>query len=200
MAANAPRYAVRIIKFDCVDESGVDFLGSDEPLWVFTARDPAGKVHTTRSKEFSNVDSGDTVPFTTANNRNVIWPRKGAAQGAPGPIALSVQLWDIDQGNPDDIEKKTEQAFDLGSQAPVVGDWVRRVPTIVRERIADFIGNDLMGSKTLLFPVSRLRQRLPKVGAKFLEKHRFGGTSGDLPFEVAGGPDYDLHIEVRRVA
>jgi hypothetical protein len=193
-------YTVRIIKFTCVDESGIDLLGSDEPCWMFTARDGQGTVSTCRSKEFSNVDSGDTEKFLTDNNRNVVWPKKGAAGGAPAPIALTVQLWDIDQGSPDDIERKTEKAFDLGSQAPVVGEWVRRVPSVVRDQISQFIGNDLMGSKTLFYPEARLRRRLTSVGAKFTERHRFGGNSGDLPFEVAGGPDYDLFIEVQRVS
>ncbi len=193
-------YTVRILKFKCVDESGLDILGSDEPCWIFTARDDQGGVSTTRSKEFSNIDSGDVVKFLTDNNRNVIWPKKAAAGGASGPVALTIQLWDIDQGNPDEIERKTEKAFDLGSQVPVVGEWIRRVPSIVRDQIANFIGNDLMGSKTLFFPEARLRRRLTSVGSKFVETHRFGGNSGDLPFEVAGGPDYDLVIEVQRVS
>jgi hypothetical protein len=74
------------------------------------------------------------------------------------------------------------------------------VPSIVRDKIASFIGNDLMGSKTLFFPENRLRQQLPRVGDKRVEKHRFGGSGGDLPFEVAGGPDYDLFIEIERVS
>jgi|KBSSwiStaDraftv2_1062776.scaffolds.fasta_scaffold332884_1 hypothetical protein len=193
-------YTVRILNFKCVDESGFDFLGSDEPCWMFTARDNGGNSNTCRSKEFSNVDSGDVINFQTDNNRNVVWPKKGAAAGAPGPIGLSIQLWDIDQGNPDDIERKTERAFDLGSQVPVVGEWVRRVPSIVRDQISNFIGNDLMGSKTLLFPEARLRRRLPNVGSKFTQRHRLGGNSGDLPIEIAGGPDYDLFIEVQRVS
>jgi hypothetical protein len=195
-----PRYAVRIVKFDCVDESGVDFIGSDEPYWVFTARDPNGKVHTTRSKVFGDVDSGETRRFQTDGDRNVIWPRKGATQGAQAPIGLSIQLWEADQGDPDVVAKRTEQAFDLGELAPVVGDWVRLVPPIVRDQLADFIGDDLMGSTTLHFPASRLARQLPRQGATLIRKVRLGGRSGDLPFEIAGGPDYDLHIKVTRVA
>lgn len=70
----------------------------------------------------------------------------------------------------------------------------------MRDQISKFIGNDLMGSKTLFFPESRLRKRLTSVGSRLIEKHRFGGMGGDLPFEVAGGPGYDLFIEVRRVS
>lgn len=198
---NNPRYVVRIIKFKCVDESGFDFLGSDEPYWVFTAKgpDPDGEVNTTRSREFA-VDSGDTKNFATDNNRNVIWPKKAAIQGGPGPIALSIQLWEADQGDPDDVTNKTQLAFTLGSVAPFIGQWVREVPPIVRDQIANLFADDLMGSKTLLYTASTLSRRLPNPGDKLIEKHRFGGNSGDLPYEVAGGPDYDLYIEIARVA
>jgi hypothetical protein len=193
-------YVVRTIKFVCVDESGVDFVGSDEPYWVFTARDSGGNVNTTRSKEFGDVDSGETRSFATDNNRNVIWPAKGAVKGAPGPIALSIQLWEADQGDHDAIAKQTEQLFNLGSQAPVVGEWINLVPQIVRDQISNFVGDDLMGSKTLLFSDSRLARQLPRPGAKLVQKYRFGGNSGDLPFEIAGGPDYDLYLEITRVS
>jgi hypothetical protein len=196
----APTYVVRIIKFKCVDESGLDFFGSDEPFWIFTARDPNGKVSTTNSKEFSNVDSGDQEKFPTDNNRNVIWPRKGDTAGAPGPIALSIQLYEKDQGDPADVAKKTQQAFDLAAQAPVVGQWVRLVPSVVKDKLGDLIADDLMGSKTLLFPASRLARQLPSPGSKRVETHRFGGNSGDLPFEISGGPDYDLTIVLARVS
>ena len=110
-----PRYIVRAVKFVCVDESGFDFAGSDEPYWVFTARGADPVVHTTRSKVFGDVDSGDVRPFATENGRNVVWPRKGATAGAPGPIALSIQLWEADQGDPEEIAKQTERVFDLGA-------------------------------------------------------------------------------------
>jgi len=156
---------------------------------------PAG-----RSDGCGDVDSGDVRPFATDNGRNVVWPRKGATAGAHGPIALTVQLWEADQGDPDEIAKQTQRVFDLGGEAPVIGEWIRRVPGIVRDQIADFVGDDLMGSKTLSYSASRLASQLPNVGDRVTQKHRFGGNSGDLPFEVAGGPDYDLIVEVTRVA
>ena len=193
-------YVVRVTKFDCVDESGFDFLGSDEPYWIFTARDANGKVHTTRSKVFGGVDSGDSRKFPTDNNRNMIWPQNGATQGDSGPIALTIQLWEADQGDPDAVAKKTQQLFDLGSKAPKIGDWVKQVPPIVKDQLIDLFADDLMGSKTLLFSASRLASQLTHVGASLVQKYRFGGNSGDLPFDVAGGPDYDLHIQVTRTS
>jgi|SRR5688572_733397 len=193
-------YVVRIIRFKCVDESGLDFLGSDEPFWVFTAKDPKGNVNTTRSKTFGSVDSGNVEKFETDNNRNIIWPKKGDTKGSPGPIGLSIQVWEKDQGNEDDIAAKTNKVFDLGSKAPLVGDWVGLVGDLVRGKIASFIGNDLMGSTTVLFREKPLRLALPNVGDRMRKTFRLGGMGGDLPFQVAGGPDYDLLIEVQKVA
>ncbi len=82
---------------------------------------------------------------------------------------------------------------------PGHGEWIKRVPEIVKDQLSSLIGDDLMGSKTLLFPVSRLSRLFPRPGLKKTEKHRFGGNSGDLPFEIAGGPDYDLFIQIERV-
>jgi hypothetical protein len=195
-----PQYVVRAIKFKAIDESGFDFAGSDEPYWVFSARDPSGKVHTTRSKEFKDVDSGDQRKFDTDNGQNVVWPRKGASSGGSGSIALSVQLWEADQGDPDAIARNTQKAFELGGQAPVIGEWIRRVPKVVTDQIADFVGDDLMGSRTLHLPAARLARQLPRPGAKMTQTFRFGGKSGDLPFEVAGGPDYELTVEIARVS
>ncbi len=196
----APNYTVRIIKFTCVDESGFDFVGSDEPFWIFTSRDASGTVSTTNSKEFGDVDSGETFKFATDNDRNVVWPKKGFKQGAPGPIAMSIQLWEHDQGDPNDVAAKTQKILDLGSKAPVVGKWVSLVPSFVTDQLVNIIADDLMGSKTLLFPTSRLAKQFPHPGDRAIERFRFGGNSGDLPFEVAGGPDYDLFLEIQRVS
>jgi hypothetical protein len=194
------RYTVKALKFDCLDESGIDWTGSDEPCWTFTSRDNAGNVRTVYSREFGGVDSGDTSYFKPGENDSIVWPRKEGVTGASGPIALSIQLWEIDQGKPADIAAKTEKVLALAEQAPVIGDWVRLVPSVVRNQLNNLIADDLMGSRTLLFPDSYLARSLPRVGQSFVVKHRFGGNSGDLPFEVAGGPDYDLHLRVKRVA
>jgi hypothetical protein len=194
------RYTVKALKFDCIDESGIDWTGSDEPCWTFTSRDNAGNVRTTHSREFGSVDSGDTYFFKSGEHESIVWPRKEAVSGSTGPIALSIQLWEIDQGKPADIAAKTRTVLELAEQAPVIGEWVRRVPSVVRDQLNNLIADDLMGSRTLLFPESYLARSLTRVGQHFDLKRRFGGNSGDLPFEVAGGPDYDLYLRVKRVA
>ena len=194
------RYIVRATKFFCGDESGFDIGGADEPYWVFSTRDANGAVHTIRSKEFGDVDSGETRKFPDRNDQNVIWPRQGAVKGAAGPIAISIQLWEADQGDKNEIVKKTQKAFDLGAKAPVIGDWIKLASSVVKDKIAGFVGDDLMGSKTLLFTESQLARKLPRVRNVLRVKHHFSGSGGDLPFEIAGSLDYDLFLAITRVA
>ena len=197
LAAPPPRYAVRFVKFVCIDESGWDKAGSDEPYWVFTAR-ANGKSSTFRSQKYGNVDSGDT---RTAGY--VIWPANDATAGASGPIALSIQLWENDQGNPDNITRKTKDAFAKAENIPFYGEWIKLVPDIVRNYIAGYIGkllgDDLMGSWTVHYSESTLVKELPKPGNSFTKKLRFNGKSGDL-HRSSDGADYDLYIEVKRVS
>jgi len=112
---------------------------------------------------------------------------------------LAIQLWEIDQGNAEDIAKKTEKALNLAEWAPVVGQWVGKARGVIRDSLNNLIADDLMGSRTVLWSASVLERRLPRKGSSFVERFRFSGRSGDLPFDVAGGPDYDLWVRVRRI-
>jgi len=195
-----PRYVVRALKFHCGDESGLDWSGSDEPVWIFTANDePTPDVRTRRSKEFSNVDSGDTQSFDMPDN-NLVWPQDDGATGATGPIGLSIQLWEVDQGDADTIAKRTEQALNVAEWVPFVGQWVGKVRGFVAGSLVSLISDDLMGSQTISYTKQRLAQRLPSVGSKITDKFHFSGNSGDIPFGLGGSPDYDLYLEVTRVA
>lgn len=193
------RYVVRALKFKCVDESGFDWPGSDEPYWVFTAQS-GRRTRSARSKVWQGIDSGDRRTFSRKSGKNVIWPARGATGGATGPIGVSIQLWENDQGNPDAIARIVSAAFAAGGFIPGVGPFVTAAPKIVRDQIARTLSDDLMGSRTIFFPTSVLRRHLRRRGAKFQQKLRFGGRNGDLPFTVAGGPDYDLWVEVQRVS
>ena len=171
------------------------------PVWIFTANDEAtAGVKTKRSKEFPNVDSGDTRKFETANDANIVWPQSFRAAGAAGPIGLSVQLWEIDQGNADTIAKRTQQGFNVAAWVPVVGQWVSKVPSVVPDLIGEFVGDDLMGSRSILYTKRTLEKKLPAAGRSFTVKFHFSGGSGDIPFSLAGAPDYDLYLRVTRVS
>ncbi|MEJ2866630.1 hypothetical protein WCD74_02560 [Actinomycetospora sp. OC33-EN08] len=196
-------YTVRAMIFKCVDESGVDWTGSDEPYWVFSALDAAGTaLKTNRSKTFGDVDTGETKRFKSGPSgagENIVWPDRGVGAGAPGPIALSIQLWDSDQGDPAKTEATTNAVFQAAALLPPT-QWVSAVPAIVREKLIGFIADDMMGSRTILLSQKRLDERLPAKGSFFEQKFRFSGSSGDLPFDVAGGPDYDLTLQVERTS
>jgi hypothetical protein len=187
-------YIVKALKFVCGDESGMDWLGSDRPYWVFTTK-VDGKVRTSRSPVFEDVDSGDSRRF---NESRTVWPAKDSKVGAEGPIALSVQLWEHDQGNVDDVAAATEKALTLAGVVSASA-WVAAAGKVVSEALISLFGDDLMGSQTLLWSGDRLKRLLPEPGHSFTQKYHFGGNDGDLPFNIAGGPDYDLYLQVTRL-
>lgn len=191
-------YIVRALKFTCVDESGPDWGGSDDPYWIFTALDPAAQqVKTTRSRVFGEVGPGETRLFPT---NSVVWPKQGDIGGAPGPIALSVQLWEEDQGNAETTRKTTEKELASVGYLPQVTDWAAQVASIVQLSIVGALADEIMGAKTFLFQQSRLNKLLKNPGDSYTERFLFGGSSGDLLFEVAGVPDYYLFLQVQRVS
>jgi len=187
------RYVVRAVSFKCIDESGVDFTGSDEPVWIFTAN-AGGVVTTTRSPEFGDVDSGDTRNFAMANS-NLIWPSRTGTAGAPGPIGLAIQVWDVDQGNADTIATRTRQVLAAASFAPKVGQWVAAIPSFVPGLVGDFLGDDLLGSRQFFYSAETLASRLPRVGSTFTQQARFTEVC-----TICNPADYDLFLQVKRVA
>jgi hypothetical protein len=186
-----PRYRLEALEFKCLDESGVDIFGSDEPKWFFTWT--SGKApKTVASREFGDIDSGDTRRWTPAL-------RITPAGGVPGPLALSIQLYEIDQGNPDKMRTAVEAAV---TTANLVAMAKTGKPLPFREAITkqlvDLLGNDLMGSSTVAFSSAELTKRLSRPGTSLVRTVKMGGKSGDLPFEVAGGPDYQITFRVLR--
>lgn len=206
-AAAVPRYVVEFTHFKCVDESGIDWIGSDEPYWVTTAKRGSMRVNTTTSEVFGDVDSGETRRFSVKNRRNVVWPFRGSIQGSAGPIAFSTQLWEDDAGGSvAEVLNKTWKVLDVVDQLgkPIgVDKWAPRVPPIVRSSLYKFFADDMMGSRTFYFDAAQLARRLKTVGSTWVpaQKYRFSGRSGDIPvIDVAGGPDYDLTLRIIRVA
>jgi hypothetical protein len=196
-----PNYVVRAVRFKCVDESGIDWTGSDEPYWVFSALDAQGTaLATNRSKVFGTVDSGETKRFPVPNRGdNIIFPDRGVGGGAAGPIALSIQLWESDQGDPDKTAQATNAALVAAGLFPPT-QWVAAVGAVVRKELVGFIADDIMGSRSILFRQSRLNDTLKEKGDFFEQIFRFSGDSGDLPFGLGGSPDYDLTLQVERVS
>lgn len=187
-----PRYQLEALSFVCVDESGVDIFGSDEPKWFFTWTN--GKApKTVASREFGDIDSGDTRRWSPPL-------RITPSGGVPGPLALSIQLYEIDQGDADDMQDAVEAAVTAANLVAMAKTGKPLpLPDAVKKQLVKLLGNDLMGSATVAFSAADLRRRLTRPGTSVVRTLKIGGNSGDLPFEVAGGPDYTITFRVVRL-
>ncbi|MFN0089326.1 MAG: hypothetical protein ACKVWR_03510 [Acidimicrobiales bacterium] len=186
------RYAIEALSFHCIDESGKDWLGSDEPMFVFTWTNGANGA-TTRTREFGDVDSGDK----RAVNQFIAGSK---AKGVAGPIGLSVQLYEIDQGGHDNVKNTVDKVLTAAKIGTILlgGPPVPVLPDPVLDKLTTLFGNDLLGSVNVTFSAAQLQQRLPKVGQSFAHVVRFKGDNGFFDFE--GGADYDLVLRVARRA
>lgn len=98
---STPRYVVEAISFKVVDESGVDWLGADEPYWVFGVA--TGSEEHVSDQLFYDADSGETFYF--------------------GPMCL---VSDCDQGHSGPMEVRAALSeFDPGLAVLItVDDWI----------------------------------------------------------------------------
>jgi hypothetical protein len=190
-----PRYKLEAVSFTADDESGIDWLGSDEPVFVFTSKDGAGRA-TTASQKFGDVDSGDTRSFTTGACLVT-----SCSTGVAGPLALTTQLVESDGGTEAEIRTKVHDVL-------TVLNWVARVfgidASAFDSEIEDFlvgvISDDLMGSSNLTWTKAELAQALPTVGSSHLETIHMGEHGGDLPDWIDNPPDYTLRLRITRLA
>ena len=183
------RYKVEAIRFKARDETGIDWLGSDEVM-VETI-DAKGL---TVSDEIGDIDSGDTHDFDPALSC-IIGVRPGEVvlgkssrcddAGEPGPFSFVVQFWE-----------KDSFSLDFGFCAIVPGSS-GHFPTHCAD---DGIGDDFIGRRELFFPLPDLEATLPNVGDSFTETVVLGlcpeGTT------VCGGwdtPDYTFTYRTTRL-
>ena len=105
-----PRYAVSVVSFRALDESGYDWSGSDEVFGIFAST----RGHPTATSVHGDVDSGDLVDFTALERclapQRIISgqvPAGGTlvapddtwecdSRGASAPIGLNLELWEDD--------------------------------------------------------------------------------------------------------
>lgn len=196
--ATGPEYVVRPVKFRAADESNADWTGSDEPFWIFSSVGTSGTNATSTTRTFGNVDTGDEVSFDTYKDP-FIWGNRCRAKAAPNGVGLSVQLWEHDFGNLEEVRATSKTFFDYaGPVATVAGApaWVTKATPYVAQgvdRILSWGEDDHIGSKTLSYSADQLKSRVPSVGNSFQETHYFGGAS------TSGGADYYLTVQVSRV-
>ena len=129
-----PKYVIKASSFHAVDESGTDWLGSDEPYWRFRALAPDGRFHVTDSRVFGDIDSGDTAFFNSSEGCLYLscdsCPLLACGGAAPDGISFSVQLWEHDVGQiplvigTEDLIGTQLYAYDpafLAAKLPAVG-------------------------------------------------------------------------------
>lgn len=189
-----PKYTIKATQFHCSDETGTDFLGSDEPYWIFGSLGQ-GTAVTTRSQIFNNVDTGSTRNF--AANEGCIWGQNCAAQDFPeGEVGTLIQLWEHDNGDPAKIQAGFAAAFAAAAgilAATGVAAWVAAVVSgvgAVVQWLLGFLDDDHIADQTFVFTRQVVEDQLKKVGQSFNVVRRF--TDGD--------GDYTLTLVVSRAA
>ncbi len=158
-----PSFKVEAVGFKALDETGFDWLGSDEIRVGFVT--PFEDI---TSREFGNVDSGDSrtfnadescvVPVGQVTDRQLgrlVGPRSDwfcADLGRPGPLSFEVVM--------------AEQDINLiGFDFP---------PKVLDP------GDDLIGRKTLTFTPEQLLAALPTIGSTFDENILLGPCAPPL--------------------
>ena len=197
-AMAAPTYKVKMVSFRAADESGRDWLGSDEAYWVVSSVGADGTAKTFRTRTFGDVDSGETRTFGVTEG--CIFSTTCAAATAPDGIGLSIQLLEEDNGDAAAIVAKARDYFrkvgDLGDFADPT-TWLSKAMGYmgsVAGYISSWLDDDLLGSRTLAYSPSQLASRLPTAGRSFTETRYFGGL------DTSGGADYYLTLKVTRVS
>jgi hypothetical protein len=102
-----PRYRVQAEKFTAVDESGIDWTGSDEPYFVFYSIGEDGEQHRSESRRFGDIDTGDTVRFI--GNEGCLYRVRVICSGdvAPNGISFTIKVLEDDLGASDFIGEQT---------------------------------------------------------------------------------------------
>lgn len=181
-----PRYRVSASSFTAVDESGADWTGSDETFFVFSGVGTTGTAATRATQVYGSIDTGDVQGFSVVDQ--CAWGCGLTGQQAPFGIGLSVQLWEEDLGNVDEIWFETASAFQeaggLVKDAPVIG-WVGSATEKVGkglEYILNWADNDLIGTNTYAFGPAGLAAALPSRGMSFTDVRTY--TDGDATYTL----------------
>jgi hypothetical protein len=191
--ATQPRYQVKAVSFHAVDETGTDWLGSDEPYWIFNGVGVDGTAHSTESHVFGDIDSGDTASLGSVEGCIYLNCSGGAA---PRGIGISIQLWERDwDWTPQTLIDHAKMFSELGGILDeYVGqeNWLSKASFGIADGlnyIASWTADDLIGSQTYVYHPVSLAQRLPAIGASFNDTRTYSG----------GGGTYTMTTTVMRV-
>jgi hypothetical protein len=190
------QYRVDAVKFHANDQSGVDWIGSDSPYWIFSSIGAPGTARTTKSHVYGGVHTGTTRSFTTDG---CIFGCAVGGAVAPNGITDSIQLWNQHwSSNATDILDKTATAFDYASAGLAVTgfDYAAAVSEAVSKVLSaiSYLEHDKeLGSRTMTYSPTLLAMKLPTVGSSFLDTKTF--TNGTHVWDA----NYSLTLKVSRV-
>jgi hypothetical protein len=186
--AAADRYSIKATRFHCTDETGTDFLGSDEPYWIFGSLGDGVSV-TTRSHVFDDIDSGDDATFGTGEGW--IWGQGNRPQVLPpGDIGTMIQLWEHDAGDTDDVKSAVAAAFATAGgilTATGAAAWIAGVTTAVGAVVTWLLGvldDDHIGDQTFVFSRQTILSQAAKLGQSFDVTLQFTDGDGDYTLTV----------------
>jgi hypothetical protein len=191
--ATQPRYQVKAVSFHAVDETGTDWLGSDEPYWIFNGVGVDGTAHSTESHVFGDIDSGDTASLGSVEG--CIYLSCSGGQ-APRGIGVSIQLWEKDLGYVNETLAETaaewQRIGDYYDSYYLPWAWLAYAQGEMGDVLAwinSWAADDLVGSQTYVYDPVYLAQRLSAIGGSFDDTRTYTG----------GGGTYTLTTRVTRV-
>ena len=185
------RYKIEAMRFKARDETGIDWLGSDEV--VVETTDSKGW---TVSKEIGNIDSGDTHNFDPAKSC-IVAVRPGIVVlgessvcekiGEPAPLDFQVELWEQDSiGFPYGFCVGGEETPEPGRH---IGPYSASCPNATGF-------NDFIGRAQIDYSMQELEAALPKVGDELIESITLDPCPGQI---CAGFADYTFTWRVTRL-
>jgi hypothetical protein len=180
------RYKIEAMRFKARDETGIDWLGSDEVM--VETRDAKGW---TVSDEIGNIDSGDTHHFDPVKSC-IVPVRPGIVVlgktsvcddvGEPAPLGFRVEMWEKDFSIFGGFSKCLPGAGDSHAGPHCVADE----------------GDDFIGRAQIDLSAQELEAALPNVGDEHIETVVLNPCRGDV-CDVTFGPDYSFTFRVTRL-
>ncbi|MGV9869300.1 hypothetical protein [Rhodococcus koreensis] len=196
-----PKVMIKTHSFYCKERATDSIFGpSNEPYWIFSTL-AGGDTFTTRSEIFGKVDGGDSRTFKVDDG--ILWgPNEGnvgdaatAARPLPaGEIAMSIQLWEHDEGDATAIRDKAGAAFAAAAgilEASGVAAWIGAVVVAAGEVVKYFIGlmdDDHIADQNVVFTREVLEKQLAKASGTYDFRRRFEDGDADyrLTIKVTG--------------
>jgi hypothetical protein len=204
------RYKVEALNFRCLDETWYDSPWfapwiSDEVMVIL--RDPERKVLTV-SRVFGDVDTNETrifghhekciLPVRDVTNDFLRAPRDAwscGEAGVSGPFSFTVEMYEADSDDWNGAYNCFIQ-FDCGFSVLLPGHYPVDSANFTE-------GDELIGKRTLVFPVHELEQVMPNVGDTFEETIKLGPCHDERGcVESPGlptGPEYTFTWRLTRL-